>query len=182
MIPESPITSSTVGAINWMDITNPMVLVLYITVAMDLGLVAWLIYTTLRDMQGIRLIKRTGNMLKPLRLPASALNAGHITDPKTKEVYKVETMPVFMESTLGVMIPVYCAIDTLGATVNFCHDPRAPETKYLDPQTLYAGQEATAEREANTIRNEEGKMAWLLPLVAGAGLMMMLAQLLGWMK
>lgn len=180
MIPEAQAQVSSM-AVNWLDFTNPIVLVLWITILMDVGLVGWLIYTTIRDMQGIRLLKRTGNMLKPMRLPASALNIDKITDPQSKEVYTVGTKPIFMESTLGVMIPVYGCIDTLGATVEMFHDPRAPDTKYLDPQTLFVGQEATAEREFNTVHLEAAKFSWILPMVAGAGAMVIVAQLLGWM-
>jgi hypothetical protein len=182
-LPSQAVSYAT-QAINWFDFSNPMVLILYTTIFMDLALVAWLAWDTIRNMRGVLLVKLSGNQIKSVLLPNSAFKNQMITDNTTKAIYSVNTKPIFREGALGVNIPVYAAIEGFGATIPLFEDTRDPARikEYLKPEVQYAGVEAAAEKELNTAHIEKDKWGFLLPLVAGAGLAVVLMQVLGWLK
>ena len=180
----TPAPAVVYQATSLFNFADPTVIMLWFTLTMDIVLLAWVLYGIYRDMKGIRLLKKSGHMVKLIRMPAPVINDQQIIDPKTKEVYRVdpEAEPLFTEGPLGVMIPVIAVIEGLGSTVPLFKDKRDPAVKYLDEKTLYVGQEATAEKESNTIRIEKDKWGWIMPLIAGAGIMAMMGVAFGWLK
>jgi hypothetical protein len=170
----STITSTATQGLNYFDFSNPQTLSLWVLVGLVLILVVKRLWDTYKDISGQRVIEHDGGILTITRVNNDAI--ADKTLSVANRSYVIDHAPYRIVTTLGVHLTLWICDKITGKTIGL----NDAVFKSMSAEEQNEIIRAIPERELGTVHTENNLMMYIICVVAGAGLMMMVAKGLGW--
>lgn len=95
---------------------------------------------------------------------------------------EITTRVGILKRPLGINVPLAFTRWFWAGTVPLLDPRKPPKDQYIDPKVFSEALLSEAEKQLQTVHIEKKPLDFILPMLAGAGVMLIIAMFLGWLK
>jgi hypothetical protein len=153
--------------------------ILFGVIGIETALIVWSLY---RDLTSLWCIDRIADgLFRIKKIAMKKVKDNKFMFKKESRTHEITTRVNILKRPLGINVPMVFVRSDFAGTVDLA-DPRNPKNQYIDPKVFAESLLAEAEKQLQTVHIEKKPLDFILPMLAGGGLVMIIAMMLGWFK